>query len=110
MKPARTTSSVNLRTGPARQYASLDELEKHYPLIVHSRVDGWWKVTAKAQGLRLKDQEGYIDSRFVELLPVIIADEPQDDDLHFYLLRPSEWRWVIGGAVAFLVIAAVILF
>ena len=109
MKPARTTSPVNLRIGPARQYASIDELEKHYPLIVHSRVDGWWKVTAKAQGLRLKDQDGYIDGRFVELLPVIIADD-DPDDLHFHLLRPSEWRWVIGfAAFAVLVLAAIIL-
>ena len=87
MKPARTTSSVNLRRGPAKQYKSIDELEKHYPLIVHNKVDGWCRVTAKAQGLRLKDQEGYIDSRFVELLPVIVADEPKDDPPRRRFLR-----------------------
>ena len=108
MKPARTTSSVNLRLGPARQYASLDELEKHYPLIVHNKVDGWWRVTAKAYGLRLKDQEGYIDSRFVELLPVIVADEPLPECDP--LLRLPEWLWVIGSvAIVVLVITAIIL-
>lgn len=107
MKPARTTSSVNLRRGPSWQYASIDELEKHYPLIVHSKIDGWYKVTAKAYGARLKDQEGYIDSRFVELLPVIIADEVPD--FREPLLRPPEWLWVIGSvAVVILVIALII--
>jgi hypothetical protein len=109
MKPAKTTTSVNLRRGPARQYASLDELEPGYPLIVHSKVNGWWRVTAKAKGARLKDQDGYIDSRFVELVPVIIADEPIPD-FHDCLLRPPEWLWVIGSvAMCALVIALIYL-
>lgn len=108
MKPARTKSPVNLRTGPSVSYPFVDQLEKHYPLIVHSKDDGWWKVTAKAYGLRLKDQEGYIDSRFVELLPVIIADEPLPECDP--LLRPPEWLWVIGSvAIVVLVITAIIL-
>lgn len=107
MKPARTTSSVNLRTGPSVSYLWVDKLEKHYPLIVHNKVDGWWRVTAKAYGARLKDQEGYIDSRFVELLPVIVADEDHPPPKPARLLRMPEW-WQVGIVIVLIALGALL--
>lgn len=112
MKPARTKSSVNLRAGPGTKFAPVDSLEAGYPLIVHDLKDGWMRVTAKAHGVRTKDQAGYIDARFVEMgATVIVADDaPEIPDLHDCLLRLPEWLWVLGSvAVVLLILAAIIL-
>lgn len=109
MRPAKTVKSVNLRSGPGVHYAVIDQLEPDYPLIVHIEQNGWKSVTAKARDARPKDQCGWIDSRFVELVPFIVPDKPKDeplDDLHFCFLRPSEWLWVIGVTFTFVALAA----
>lgn len=80
MKPAITTRSANLRSGPGTNFGVRDELEPNYPLLVRIEQNGWYYVVAKAHGKRTSDQEGWIDSRFVKIVtPHVPSDDPPND-------------------------------
>jgi hypothetical protein len=102
MQTGRTNQSAKLRFGPGSFEPVLDELEPGYPLIIHGGKSGWLQVTARARGLRTKDQRGWIGARLVNIDPDIVPDVPDVS----HLLRGPEWRVAI--AITIVVIATLL--
>lgn len=58
--PAKTTTILNMRSGPSTGHAIVRVLDPNTPITVHARQGDWFRITANGS-------EGFVHSNFVQL-------------------------------------------